>query len=424
MSRLHQTRSTGSVALTSFSDCRGGAAKAASRILVALKARGVEVDHVVAERRQQPSSAIAPGTVGRWWHFVARLTSFGLLKLMVTRNPIKHSLNIFGCHFVEGKLNQYRNIHLHWINNDTVSITQMAKLAESKRVIITLHDEWLYCGAEHCAEAGDDRFIRGYQQELQGESGINWNRHIWERKMALRAHITRATFTVPSRWLLQRARNSAVLNGSEIHLIPNPIPTDIFSPGDGAGSGARHGSTFVILFGALGGAKNVLKGGDLLVKALRLLWSRLGEADRKRIQLVTFGGRGLANGEVGFECKTVGHVASSDSMVELYRAADVTVVPSRVESFGQVAAESLACATPVVAFNCSGLADIVDHLDNGYLAAPFSEDDLADGLEKLFRMSEDERRTMGDHGRRKVVKHFSEQVVAEQFIELYNLKFR
>ena len=50
-----------------------------------------------------------------------------------------------------------------------------------------------------------------------------------------------------------------------------------------------------------------------------------------------------------------------------YRAADVTVVPSRAESFGLVALESAACGTPVVASKVGGLATLVHHEQNGLL---------------------------------------------------------
>lgn len=50
-----------------------------------------------------------------------------------------------------------------------------------------------------------------------------------------------------------------------------------------------------------------------------------------------------------------------------YRAADLTLVPSRSESFGLVAAESLACGTPVVATDIGGLSQLIDDGANGRL---------------------------------------------------------
>ncbi len=51
--------------------------------------------------------------------------------------------------------------------------------------------------------------------------------------------------------------------------------------------------------------------------------------------------------------------ASRDRLPLFYRAADLTVVPSRSESFGLVAIESQACGTPVVATRVGGLRTAV-----------------------------------------------------------------
>ena len=69
----------------------------------------------------------------------------------------------------------------------------------------------------------------------------------------------------------------------------------------------------------------------------------------------------------------------------MYSAADVMVVPSIQESFGQTASEAMACETPVVAFSTTGLTDVVDHKENGYLAKPFKADDLAHGIDWVVR---------------------------------------
>ena len=106
------------------------------------------------------------------------------------------------------------------------------------------------------------------------------------------------------------------------------------------------------------------------------------------------------------------------TLAALYSAADVMIVPSLQESFGQTASEALACGTPVVAFNTSGLKDIIDHQRNGYLAKPFEPTDRAAGirwvLEKTAR-----HQSLSEHAREKVLSTFSLPTVVKQHQEIY-----
>jgi len=94
------------------------------------------------------------------------------------------------------------------------------------------------------------------------------------------------------------------------------------------------------------------------------------------------------------------------------------VVPSRGEAFGQTASEAQSCGTPAVAFDTSGLRDIVDHKVTGYIAKAFESSDLAKVIEWV--LTEQERqKTMGDNARQKAVEKFAYGVVARNYMGLY-----
>jgi glycosyltransferase involved in cell wall biosynthesis len=79
--------------------------------------------------------------------------------------------------------------------------------------------------------------------------------------------------------------------------------------------------------------------------------------------------------------------------------------------------ESLACGTPVVAFDVGGNSDMIEHLINGYLAKPFESQDLANGIEWVLNaLNYDE---LCQSARKKVVREFDSIVVAKKYIELY-----
>jgi glycosyltransferase involved in cell wall biosynthesis len=99
-------------------------------------------------------------------------------------------------------------------------------------------------------------------------------------------------------------------------------------------------------------------------------------------------------------------------------AADVVVLPSVHEQFGQVLIEGMACGLPVIAVNNHGPATIVDDGRTGILVPPDDEDAMC---EALVRMVEDdgERRRMGEEAYDVSRARYSWPALAERVAAVY-----
>lgn len=361
------------------------------------------------------------------FQFAKRIISYALGKLQFDGNPIKHSLNLFSYSSVLKSFKKNENCihHLHWINNDTLSIFDFPKIPRSS--IITLHDEWLYCGSEHYYNVNDKEpdFINGYKPFTNKVLGINWNYLIWKLKFSKLAGRDDLIFTVPSTWMESRARISSILRNSDIRLLPNPIDASIFTP-----SSLQEISVFrnsldlqrddiIIGFGAIGGSENKLKGVSFFKDALELLQQELPSSKKIKIKLLSFGGKKEKKIlENGFEEISLGHIFEPKKLALIYSASDFIVVPSIVESFGQVAAEALACETPVVCFDSSGLKDIVLDNETGILAKELTAESLSIKLKQIINLSNEERKSLGMNGRIHILKNFSFPVISEKYLSL------
>jgi D-inositol-3-phosphate glycosyltransferase len=76
----------------------------------------------------------------------------------------------------------------------------------------------------------------------------------------------------------------------------------------------------------------------------------------------------------------VGRV-EQEELPRYYSAADFLVIPSRYESFGLVALESLACGTPVVSTRVGAMEKIIQEGVTGHIVNSNSPQSLAKGIE-------------------------------------------
>lgn len=118
-----------------------------------------------------------------------------------------------------------------------------------------------------------------------------------------------------------------------------------------------------------------------------------------------------------FKTHYLGSLADDVSLVTLYSAVDVMIVPSLQENLSNAIMESLACGTPVIGFDIGGNSDMIEHLSTGYLAKPFETDDLACGIEWV--LTNEKYDELSKNAREKVLREFDSVVVAEKYIKLY-----
>ena len=178
---------------------------------------------------------------------------------------------------------------------------------------------------------------------------------------------------------------------SNIFVAPPGVDLEVFRPGDRAAAKKRIGFSddpLVVFVGRL----QSFKGTDIAVDALGHLKRMVPDA-----QLAIVGGdspRG-SRGErmrlrlaarrlgVSHRMRFMEPVPHTE-LPELYRAADVVVVPSASESFGLVALEASACGTPVVATAVGGLRTIVRDGESGYLVERRDPKSFAAALSRVL----------------------------------------
>jgi glycosyltransferase involved in cell wall biosynthesis len=399
-----------------LSDSVGGAAKAAYRIHKAVTLAGVDSTLIVNRKSSVEASVIGLKSIFQVW--IDRFRSgFGVLMARTIRTPNTdyHSAAIFPTRWSK-KLNRsdVDVIHLHWINGEMMSINDLGAI--QKPLVWTLHDMWAFSGAEHYPKTS--RWRDGYTQANRPvvEKGFDLNRWTWNRKR--KSWKRPIQIVTPSHWLAEYVKNSVLMRGWPVEVIPNPIDVDQWVPIDKKLAREKLGLPLgvpLILFGAIGGAADPRKGFDLLQAALQLLSNV-----RSDLELVVFGQDAPDQAvDLGFPVHYLGHLSSEAEMQMAYSAADVLVAPSIQEVFGQTASEAHACACPAVAFEGTGLADVIEHQKTGYLAKLGDTEDLAKGISWVLE-STSKSTQLNAAARARAVEKFSYPVIARQYQKIYS----
>ncbi|BAS67696.1 MAG: glycosyltransferase [Gammaproteobacteria bacterium] len=389
---------------------------AAYRLHKELHNQGVNVKLLTLKKSNDDWTVISPSS--RIEKFINILRSYAdqiPVKLYKYKSQTLFSPSWFGFSNIVHKINKINPdiVHLHWINGGMMRIEDIAKIKAP--IVWSLHDNWAFTGGCHIMwECERYKNNCGSCPRLGSNKDNDLSRKVFNRKQKVFSQKKDITIVGLSHWLNECSKNSALLKDKPHINLPNPIDINVFKPFDTNTSRELWNlpkDKKLVLFGANSATSDINKGFKELSEALRQLQG-------KNIEFVVFGSSEPKNPQdFGFKTHYLGYLHDSVSLTTLYSAADVMVVPSLQEAFGQTAFEAMACGTPVVCFNATGLKDIVDHKKNGYLAKTFDTTDLKNGIEWV--LNHDNYDELCKNAREKIVKKFDSKIVAEKYIELY-----
>lgn len=394
----------------------GGAGTATRRIHDGLRQIGIDSKMLVDHKDSDDPHIVGPESTLR--------TGYSMVRPFIDRSPLqlyRGSRGVFSPNWLPDDVNCRIDrldpdvVHLNWVGGGFLSPSTVADI--DRPVVWRFPDMWPMTGGCHYA-----RDCEGYTDSCgrcpELESSLPWDLSRITMKRKKRS-FPEADITVaaPSTWLAECARESTLFSDRQVKVIPNGLDTETFRPWDREVARELFNvdqDETVILFGSVGPTSDPRKGFDLLTAALDQL-----QRTNDDLRLVIFGTSEPASGDhLSHPTTYTGYLNDEQSLALLYAAADVMVVPSRYEGFGQTVSESMACGTPVVAFDATGPSDTVDHRETGYLAEPYSPTDLAEGIEWVIA-DEGRLTSLGEAAREKAERELALKIVSKKYKNIY-----
>lgn len=411
------------VLIINTSERIGGAAIAAHRLMDALKNNGIKAKMLVRDKQTDKMSVVRLNR--SWW----KVWQFIWERIVIWKANRFKKHNLFAVDIANTGTNisalpeftQADVIHLHWINQGMLSLTDIRRIIDSgKPIVWTLHDMWPFTSICHHSGECEKYSTECHHCPLLYKGGRkDLSYRIFQKKKKLFEGVN-ITFVACSHWLEGKAKKSVLIKGQEIISIPNAINVNLFKPRNKQEAREKchlpHDKK-LLLFGSVK-ITDKRKGIDYLIEACRLIAAQYPELS-KELGVVVFGGQAEQYAPLfPFPCYPMNYVSNEKELVNIYNAVDLYVTPSLQENLPNTIVEAMACGIPCVGFNVGGIPQMIDHLHNGYVAEYKSATDLANGIH--WTLTETEYQSLSEEACRKAVSSYSESIIAKKYIDLYN----
>jgi len=204
-------------------------------------------------------------------------------------------------------------------------------------------------------------------------------------------------------------------------LIPENVPQEII-PGTGIDTDhfqlspypAKNSVTFLLIARMLWD-----KGVGEFVEAARQIKTEFSDVRFQFLGFLDVKNRTAISHEqmqVWVDEGIIEYLRATDDVRPYIREAHCVVLPSYREGLPRTLLEAAAIGRPIIATDVTGCREVVEHGVNGYLCKARDADDLAQKMRDMVKLSIDERREMGQRGRKKIEENFDEKIVVQKIV--------
>jgi len=286
-------------------------------------------------------------------------------------------------------------IHLHWVTKFLDYKSFFRKI--NKAVVWTLHDMLPFSPGYHYLHGFD---LNKFKTRLDKNLSI--------KKNALR-DFDKLNVVAPTQWLLDLSKKSELFSKYKHRVIRNLLDRSVFQPAiDRNVLKSKYGFGIddkIVLYVAED-INDKRKGIDffvsiterLLEKNYKILLIGSGEFEKKDASIIS-----------------MGKVSDDKTLAEIYSLSDVFVITSREDNYPNTVLESLACATPVVGFDNSGIAEMIQHQKTGFIAKAFNTDEILEGIDFAIL----HRAELAENAKLFIEAQCDEDKICDEFINLY-----
>lgn len=250
-------------------------------------------------------------------------------------------------------------IHLHNPHGYYLNLPMLINYITAKKIpmIWTLHDCWSFTGrCAHFTKNGCDKWKTGcnhcsFKFQYPRSFLLDEANEFWETKRNMLTN-KGIVFVTPSRWLFNLLESS-FLSTETKKIINNGVDTSIFKPT----SDKERDKKIILGVASSWGGEQGPKGLSFFNRLSQLI-----DLDRWKIVVVGVTDKDKTAPKI----ERIGPNVTQQELSKIYSKATVFFNPTLEDNFPSVNLESLACGTPIIAFESGGASEVIREGINGY----------------------------------------------------------